>query len=235
MGEDNGWAHMALRMEQLSADLLDVDDFGDTIDGVLKLASQIAPCDVASVSMIHHKKRVEIAAASDPVAERAHELQQELGQGPCVEVVWENEDVYVISDVADDRRWPRWGPEAAKLGLSSLLAVRLYTPEQTIGALDLYSFRHREYDTDDVLAGRVVAARVSSVLARARHEQSLWQAIDARHEIGQAQGILMERYGLSADQSFAVLRRYSQEQNRKLRVVAREVIETRKLPGPSPA
>ena len=72
---------------------------------------------------------------------------------------------------------------------------------------------------------------MSSVLARAQHEQTLWEAIDSRHQIGQAQGILMERYNLSADQAFAVLRRYSQEQNRKLREVANEVVSTRHLPG----
>jgi hypothetical protein len=54
------------------------------------------------------------------------------------------------------------------------------------------------------------------------------------HLIGQAQGILMERFGLSADQSFAVLRRYSQDNNVKLRNVAERIIETRRLPGTPP-
>jgi transcriptional regulator with GAF, ATPase, and Fis domain len=222
---------MALRMENIAAELIDVHDVDDTLDGVLKLTVWVAPCDVASVSLRHGGGKVETTAASDPVAQRAHELQQELGEGPCLDVVWDEEGVNVIRDLADTKRWPRWADHATELGLSSMIAVRLFTREQTIGALDLYSHQRQDYDTDDLLAARVVAARVSSVLARAQHEKTLWEAIDSRHQIGQAQGILMERYNLTADQAFAVLRRYSQEQNRKLRVVAHEVVATRNLPG----
>ena len=231
MSEQGDWARMALRMENLAAELVDVHDVEDTLDGVLKLTVWVAPCDVASVSIRHSGGKVETTAASDPVAQRAHELQQQMGDGPCLDVVWDEEGVNVVSDLADSTRWPRWSDHAAELGLSSMIAVRLFTRDQTIGALDLYSFERKEYDTDDVLAARVVAARVSSVLARAQQEQTLWEAIDARHQIGMAQGILMERYNVSADQAFAVLRRYSQEQNRKLREVAGEVVSTRNLPG----
>ena len=231
MGEQGDWARMALRMENLASELVDVRDVEDTLDGVLKLTVWMAPCDVASVSLRHGGGKVETTAASDPVAQRAHELQQELGEGPCLDVVWDEEGVNVVPNLADSSRWPRWSDHASELGLSSMIAVRLFTREQTIGALDLYSYERQDYDTDDVLAAPVVAARVSSVLARAQHEQTLWEAIDSRHQIGQAQGILMERYNLSADQAFAVLRRYSQEQNRKLRMVANEVVNTRHLPG----
>ncbi len=231
MGESGEWPAMALRLEQLAGELVDVHDVGDTLDGVLQLAVDLAPCDVASVSLRHGKGELETTAASDPVAGRAHELQQELGEGPCVEVVWDESGVNVVPDMSNTQRWPHWGSKAANLGLSSLLAVRLFTSRHTIGALDLYSRERREYDTDDVLAARVIAARVSAALASVQHEETLWEAIDARHQVGQAQGMLMERYGLSADQAFGVLRRYSQEQNRKLRLVAQDVITTRTLPG----
>jgi transcriptional regulator with GAF, ATPase, and Fis domain len=222
---------MALRLEQLAADLVaDVRGVGDTLEGALELAVQMAPCDVASVSIRHGRGKLETTAASATVAERAHERQQDLGEGPCVEVVWEDDDVYVVSDLASTERWPRWGPVATELGLTSMIAVRLFTTRQTIGALDLYSYGYRDYDVDDILAARVVAARVSVALANAQKEQDLWNAIDSRHEIGQAEGILMERYGLTSEQAFGVLRRYSQEQNRKVRMIAQEVIATRSLP-----
>jgi len=236
VGEQTDWARMALRMETLAAELVDVHDVDDTLEGVLKLAVWVAPCDVASVSLRHGGGKLETTAASDPVAQRAHELQQEIGDGPCLDVVFDAEGVNVVPDLGDSARWPRWAEYATELGLSSMMAVRLFTREQTIGALDLYSFERKDYDTDDVLTARVVARRVSAVLARAQHEQTLWEAIDSRHQIGQAQGILMERYRLTADQAFAVLRRYSQEHNRKLRDVADQVVSTRHLPeAPGPA
>jgi transcriptional regulator with GAF, ATPase, and Fis domain len=230
VGETGEWARMALRLEQLAADLVEVPDVDDTLDGALQLAIRVAPCDAASLSLHHQGRELQTTAASDPVAERAHELQLELGEGPCVDAVWDHDDVNVVLQVPDDRRWPRWGPHAAELGLASLIAVRLFTTERSIGVLDLYSYRKRDYDNDDVLAARVIAARVSAAVANARHQANLRQAIDSRNLVGQAQGILMERYALSADAAFAVLRRYSQEQNRKLHTVAQQLIETRRLP-----
>jgi GAF domain-containing protein len=229
--EGDGWARMALRLEQLAAELVDTHDVGDTLEGSLQLATMMAPCDIASVSLQHRPKELETTAGSDPIAQRAHEMQLDLSEGPCIDAEWDdNNGVYVVQDVADDERWPRWAPEAARMGLCSLLAVRLSTTKDRLGVLDLYSYRRRDYDTDDIMAAQIVAARVSAAVAHAQHEQTLWRAIDARHHIGQAQGILMERYDLSSDTAFAVLRRYSQEQNRKLHDVARELVETRGLP-----
>ena len=71
----------------------------------------------------------------------------------------------------------------------------------------------------------------SVVVAFTRSEQHLWQAIDTRNLIGQAQGILMAKYELTAERAFGVLRRYSQQQNRKLAAVAEQLATTRELPG----
>jgi AmiR/NasT family two-component response regulator len=68
------------------------------------------------------------------------------------------------------------------------------------------------------------------VLAHTRTTQNLWRAIDTRNLIGQAQGILMARYGLTADKAFAVLRRYSQARHTRLAVVAEELTSTGDLP-----
>jgi len=231
MDSNEDWARTALRLEELTRDLTDIHDVEDTLDAALQVAIELAPCDVASVSMHRPSGKIETTAASAPIAERAHATQVQLGEGPCLEAQWGERDIYVVSNLVDDRRWPRWSPEAEALGLRSLIAVRLFTSKQSVGALDLYSSAPREYDADDVLSARILGARVSSTLARLKHEETLWDAINARHDVGLAQGILMERFGITSDQAFGVLRRYSQQQNRKLRAIAAEVIETRRLPS----
>ena len=101
-----------------------------------------------------------------------------------------------------------------------------------MAALNLYAAQPGRFGGDDDLAVAHVLARHAAVaLARGRHESNLLQAIDARKLIGQAQGISMERFGLDADRAFAVLRRYSQDNNIKLRDVAQRLIDTRQLPS----
>ncbi|MGQ3554861.1 ANTAR domain-containing protein, partial [Streptomyces rochei] len=48
-------------------------------------------------------------------------------------------------------------------------------------------------------------------------------AMETRHAIGEAMGILMERHRMSEDDAFNVLRRLSQHHNIKLRDVAQKV------------
>jgi GAF domain-containing protein len=112
----------------------------------------------------------------------------------------------------------------------SLLGVRLRTTAGVIGSLTLYDaqpgrFTAADRDEAVLLAGHAAVA-MSSVAGRA----NLWRAIDSRQAIGQAQGILMERFALDGEQAFAVLRRYSQLHNSKLSEVAARLVATRRLP-----
>lgn len=140
---------------------------------------------------------------------------------------------FIVDDMEQDPRWPTWGPLAADLGLRSILATRLFTHGETHGALNLYSSDPRRFDEDDVAVAHVFGAHASVALAAARQEEHLRKAVDARHVIGQAQGILMERFDIDADRAFNVLRRYSQNRNVKLRAIAEEVVDHRTLAEPA--
>jgi GAF domain-containing protein len=100
----------------------------------------------------------------------------------------------VIPDLRADGRWPRWSPAAAGLGVGSSVSVNLFT-DTALGSLNLYSLHPRDYDHADLEAAKVIGAHASVVLAYARTEQNLWQAIDTRNLIGQAQGMLMQNTG----------------------------------------
>lgn len=74
-------------------------------------------------------------------------------------------------------------------------------------------------------------ARHAGVAARAvTNRETLTEAVTSRHRVGQAQGIMMARYGVTAEQSFAALRLRSQHTNTKLRTLAEQVIATGGLP-----
>jgi GAF domain-containing protein len=111
-----------------------------------------------------------------------------------------------------------------------MMSVRMYTDDETMGTLNTYSIKPDAFDVDDQGVAHILARHAAVALGNARKIENLWLAVDARKRIGQAQGILMERFDLTADQAFAVLLRYSQDNNVKLRVVADRLVETRELP-----
>ena len=202
----------------------------ETVEKVLEFTLKAIGCDYAGVIFVHGKHHIETAAATDPIVAKLDAMQMEVGEGPDVSVLEERLSV-IVSDTASETRWPRWAARVHDAGIRSMLSVRMYTDDETIGTLNAYSREIDAFDVDDQAVAHVLARHAAVALGSARKIENLWLAVDARKRIGQAQGILMERFDLTADQSFAVLRRYSQENNVKLRSVAAEIIETRKLPG----
>lgn len=219
----------ASEFARISMDLMQRPDVDETVAAVAEFAQQTLDATYAGIHLVRGR-HVVTAAATDPLIEKADQLQNDLGEGPCLSALWER-DVYLIHDTATDERWPRFAPLAAEMGLHSMLSVRLSAGEQTLGALNLYSHEVRDFTDEDIALASIFGQHASVALAAARREENLKAAVDARHLIGQAQGILMERFGLRADQAFAVLRRYSQDNNVKLRTVAERLIESRRLPG----
>jgi GAF domain-containing protein len=202
----------------------------ERLAAVIAMAVESGPCDAASITLRSSGDTVESVAYSSDLILRADELQYELGEGPCFDAVW-TDGVFVIQDLSADGRWPRWAPAAADLGVRSSVSVHLFT-DTALGSLNLYSLQPRAYSHSDLETARIIAAHASVVLAYTRTERNLWQAIDSRNLIDQAQGMLMQKYGLTADKAFAVLRRYSQDQNIKLVVLAEQITTTGQLPSP---
>ena len=96
------------------------------------------------------------------------------------------------------------------------MSFRLFTAEDTLGAMNLYSRTAGAFDEDDLYDGYALAAHVAVALAASENVENLETAIDNRTVIGRAEGILMERFDLTPAQAFAVLRRVSQRRNVRL-------------------
>lgn len=202
----------------------------ETLDRVLEFAVSAVQCGYAAVILLGQGGKLDTVAATDPVVAKLDLVQAEFGQGPDLDLVDKRLGV-LVSDTRLDTRWPEWSARAADLGVRSMLGTRLYTDDDIVGTLNLYDRHPNHFDVDDQAVAHVMARHAAAALARSRTVENLWQAIDARKRIGQAQGILMERYQLDEDQAFHVLMRYSQDKNIKLRAVAEKLIQTRELPG----
>lgn len=219
----------ALTFAQLAHQLHEQGGFEETIDLLLDSAPALVGTDCASILLMRGGRLVEAGPRTAEVATKADSYQVDTGEGPAFLAADEHHSV-LVHDTATDPRWPRWGPATAELGLHSALSVRLWTSKHTLGAITFYASRVHAFDADELGVAEIIGRHASVALAAARQEESLTQAIDARKLVGQAQGILMERYDLDDAQAFDVLRRYSQTTNTKLNQVARQLVDTRKLP-----
>ncbi len=68
--------------------------------------------------------------------------------------------------------------------------------DRTAGALNLFSFRAGVWDTDAETTGAVLAAHAAAAILARRHGEQMQAALSTRDRIGQAKGIIMERYAV---------------------------------------
>jgi GAF domain-containing protein len=214
---------------RLATELHDSDGVTETVDAVVEFALRALNCSYAGVIFAVRGGRPQIAAVSDPLIATGYEHQIDANEGPMIEALGEGVEVHV-RDAKRDPRWPRWSEVISGLGIHCVLNLPLVVSDRTGGVLSVYSTTPDAFDADDEAVAHILARHAAVAVASAREEANLAQAVDARKLIGQAMGILIERFDLDADRAFEVLRRYSQDGNIKLREVAQQLVDTRKLP-----
>ncbi len=224
---------LALRLSKSARDLQQEQDPAKTLEGVVSAAIALVPgAQEGSISVVHGRRKVHSEAASSEFASRLDELQEEVGEGPCLSAVYEQQTVR-LKDTRTEERWPLFSTKASEAGAGSVLSLQLFVEGDNLGALNLYAKDPDAFDEESEHVGLLFASHAAIAYAAARTESRLLRAVGTREVIGQAQGILMERRKITADQAFARLVRASQHQNVKLRDVAERLVQTGEL-GPSP-
>jgi GAF domain-containing protein len=189
----------------------------------------IEGADYAGITLVrkthtHRRPDLEAAAPTNTVAADFDALQDEYGEGPCLDAVWSQNTVR-IDDIAGGDRWPQLLTAVAqRTPIRSTLSIQLFTTGQELGALNLYSRTPHAFDeTSEDLAVNL-ATHAAIALSGARRGQQFRSALASRDIIGQAKGMLMERFTIDALQAFNILRKLSQDTNMPLIQVATELV-----------
>lgn len=233
---DEATAELAEVVSASARALFTAGSVSETLQRIVALAVEtVDGCDLAGVFVVADGK-VTTPASTDTLVIQLDGLQFEADEGPCLDAVSERGVFYAV-DLLDDARWPRFGPAASDLGVRCLLALPLLA-DGPLAALNLYARMPMAYGVRDRASGLILATLAGHALHAAQQRQAeqkqaddLHQALVSRGVIGQAQGILMERERITADQAFDVLRRASQHLNMKLREVAQDLVDTGEAPA----
>jgi transcriptional regulator with GAF, ATPase, and Fis domain len=204
-----------------------------TLGRAVEMCIEVLPsCDMAGISVVDSRE-IRTLAATTEVLRRIDELQFVMAEGPCLDALREHQMV-AAHDLGADERWPHWGPRIAEdVGVRSALSFRLFTRDDTLGALNLYSRAATAFAHEDALDAEILAAHASAVIGTVLKESQLPIALEQRTVLGQATGILIERYRLDAESAFAVMQRISHDRDIKLYRLAQHLVSTGELWGSS--
>ena len=170
--------------------------------------------------------------SGDEVARLVMQAQNETGQGPCLDAVRDQKQV-VTGDLQLDPRWPVFAQRMVALGVRAMICTPMEAAGRQLGVLSLMS-RTTQYldEPDSATMATVFAAHAAVALTGAQRVQDVNAALTHRDVIGQAKGILMERFKVTPDVAFAMLVRTSSVTNVKLRQVCDQLCQTGTLrPG----
>jgi GAF domain-containing protein len=201
-------------------------DIDETLHTIASTAlTSLRGFDAVGISTIDKSGNVTTRAATGDLVWKLDALQYELGEGPCVDTL-RDEQIVVAPRIRHDQRWPHFVPRAVELGLQSQLALKLFLDKEgTLGGLNLYSTRSEEVHPDAEGVAELFATHAAIALGNAREIDALNEGMSTRSTIGQAIGMLMAQYTLSDDAAFGLLVRMSSTSNVKLRDIAAQLVQ----------
>ncbi|KWX67292.1 GAF and ANTAR domain-containing protein [Mycobacterium sp. NAZ190054] len=218
---------LAKRMAELARTVAAPRRVEDVLSDVTGEVMDLIPgADAAGVLFVGKEGRFRSVAGTSDLPGRLDELQMTYREGPCLDAALDHLIVRT-DDFRTEKRWPQYTAAALAIGVLSSLSFKLYTSAQTAGALNLFALRPHAFDGEAETVGAVLAAHAAAAIMASRESEQLESALSTRDRIGQAKGIIMERYNVDDVAAFEMLRRLSQDSNTKLIDVAVKVIETR--------
>jgi transcriptional regulator with GAF, ATPase, and Fis domain len=199
-------------------------------------ATEVPGAQYAGVTITRNHKKIDTPAATHAYPILLDKIQQRYGQGPCLESAWEEETIHV-ADLENDHRWPDYRRDAlSETPIRSIMAFQLFIAEQTMGALNVYAERPGAFNEETKALGHVFAAHTSVAWNAARRDEQFRKALASRDTIGQAKGMIMERYGVNAVQAFEMLRKLSQDSNIPVTRIADDLVrQANPTADPSPS
>jgi GAF domain-containing protein len=216
------------------AHLEGVDPVDTGLDAALELAvaetAGLFGVDGAGMMLLDADGALRSSTASDRPGGMLEALQEQFGEGPCVDAFLKDAPV-LADDLAADPRWPSVGPLAAGHGVRAVLGVPIDLRDGPMGTLNVYAAHPRRWDDSEIAAIQAYTRVIASLLRSAvqahvsgRAATQLQRALDSRSLIEQAKGVLMERRGLDQQAAFELLRSRARSTRRRLQDVARETV-----------
>lgn len=210
-------------MAEVARTLHEPESVDDVLGRLVRVARDAIPAEFVGVS-IASPKGIHTAAASDPLVNNLDQAQYELSEGPCLDAM-RHHTATAVADLRTDDRWPRFGPRAVAAGVISQMGIEIFRQHSTVGGLNLYASRANAFDDDTRHAAALFARHAGLALDKSLTITNLTEALQTRQTIGQAIGIMMQRYSVDEAQAFKHLVRLSQTANIKLRDIARGVVD----------
>lgn len=206
----NGPHALHVRLAALVREIQEDDTIGlSTALGKLtsSAAHDVPGAQYAGITAVDENGGIHAATATHRYSALLDYLQQRYDQGPCLEAARQRHSVSV-TDLVGDSRWPNF--RAAALDATpvrSMICFDLSAGSQSFGALNLHAEPPHSFGAEAFDIAHTYSIHIAAVWNSLLRMGRIQSALRSRDIIGQAEGMLMHRFGISADEAFVLLER----------------------------
>ena len=232
-------ALLARTFVELADTLVDNFDVVELLTRLTDRCVEVLDVTAAGLMLVAPDGDLRVVASSSEEMRVVELFELQAQEGPCPDCYRTGEPVLNQNLAADNGRWPRFGPVAAKAGFRSVHAIPMRLRGLTIGALNLFRADEGPLEEADIVAAQALAdvATIAILAHRAAVQthvvnEQLNHALTSRIAIEQAKGIIAERARLDMTQAFSWLRNHARTHNLLLGDVAQSVIDGTVTPEP---
>lgn len=211
-------------MAELTQKIAGPTEIGAILQSVTATAVElIAGVDCADVLLISGPDLFQPMAATSQLAIDLDGVQQRFREGPCLDAAV-GHSVILCNDLREDSRWPRFAKSAVAAGIHAMLSFQLCTHNGRMGALNLFGLTPDVFTAEAEALGAMLATHIANAFIADDKELQFKSALNSSDIIGQAKGMIMERFGVDAVHAFDLLSNLSHESNTRVPDVAAEIV-----------
>jgi signal transduction protein with GAF and PtsI domain len=200
----------------------------DILKLIVTVTAEVMGSKICSLMLLNGDKKELVIRATQSVSQGYNKKPHvRLGEGVAGKVAEENRPMTIV-DVKEDERYIN-RDIAKKEGLCSLVCVPLAVKGRVIGVLNSYTSEPHEFTETEIAVLTTVANQAAMTIENTEllvKTKVIQEELETRKVVEKAKGILMRVKGLSEEDSFRKIQKYSMNSRKSMREVAEAIIMT---------
>jgi signal transduction protein with GAF and PtsI domain len=198
----------------------------DILRLIVTVTAEIMHSNICSILLIDEQRNELVIRATQSLNEDyIRKPPLKIGEGIAGKVAKENRPI-AVKDVTNEPEY-KYKDIAKKNGLCSLLSVPLTVKGKVIGVLNCYTSEPHNFTETEIKVLTSIANQAAIAIENAElmvKSKILQEELETRKKLERAKGILMKEYGLTEEEAYLKIRKYSMDTRKPIREVAEAII-----------
>jgi two-component system, response regulator PdtaR len=200
------------------------------LDDILRLivtvTAEVLGSNICSLMLIDEKTNELVVRATQSISEEYNKKPPlKIGEGIAGKVALENKPI-AVKDVTKEKEY-KHKDIAKKEGLSSLLCVPMSVKGKVIGVINCYTSKPYNFSDEEIEVLTTIANQAAVAIENTQllvKSKVIQEELETRKRIERAKGIMMRDEGLTEEQAYLKIRKYSMDNRKTMREVAEAII-----------